>query len=344
MVRLWGLVVTVAVAGSVGAAPPPVPVAKTPITKDNAAKVEKGKEFPIDAFRLILGPGPKELTVLRFQESIDVVDDVTFQTVRQFGAGKKPIDVAFSPGGKLWAWNAAQSADYTVEDPAAGKAFALAVGDSPGHASFSPDGKRIAVGKTYWDPNAEGVGHSEVNIYDADGKLLRTLEKSGPGAITPRFSPDGKLLAVGNRNYETRIFDADTGKLLHTFTNKRMTQGIAFRPDGKRLAVGYVDGHIGILDVVTGKVIHQIASGCREVYSVDWGIKGDVLATSGNKGPITLWDAETMSPLKELARTEWTIQVRFSADGSRLFTAGQAEPGPKADRKVAVWGIGDREK
>ncbi|MFV1146329.1 hypothetical protein QMK89_29810, partial [Klebsiella pneumoniae] len=33
-----------------------------------------------------------------------------------------------------------------------------------------------------------------MRLYDTKGNLIRTLERNGAGGITPRFSPDGKVL------------------------------------------------------------------------------------------------------------------------------------------------------
>jgi WD40 repeat protein len=178
-----------------------------------------------------------------------------------------------------------------------------------------------------------------MRLYDLKGKLVRTLERNGPGGLRPVFSPDGKILAVSNRNYETQLFDVATGKLLHNL-GKRMTQEVAFGPDGKTLACGYVDGTVAVWDVATGKQRHSAASGCKELYSVDWSPKGDVLATSGREGKVTLWGAK-LTKLHELDAAFWVIQVRFTAGGSRLLTASAADWGGVKERKMKGWALPD---
>jgi WD40 repeat protein len=177
-----------------------------------------------------------------------------------------------------------------------------------------------------------GVG---ARVLNPDGKLVHTLNCGREGGLTPVFSPDGKVLAVGNRNDTTRLFDAATGKQLHLLP-ERMTQGIAFSPDGKTLAVAYVDGRVILWDVATGEKMQSAKSGGTEAYSVAWSPAGDVLATSGRKGKVVVWEAATLKPLKELDAGEWVISVRFSMDGSRLYTAG-GSVSDKADRQVIAW-------
>lgn len=326
-----------------GLAPPavaaPLPKEKpVVISVETAAKVRKVTEFDRRVDRITRGPGRGELTFLHWNQSVEVVDDVAFRGLRKYAAGHKPTDFAASPDGKLLAWTERDQKSYTVQD-AAGKAIAIEPGNDPGHAAFSPDGTLLAVGSTFWEPKAEGVGHSEMKVYGVTGELVRTLDRDPtPGALTPVFSPDGMVLAVGNRNAATRLFAVATGKQLHTL-DRRMTHEIAFSPDGKTLAAGYVDGTVAVWDVATGKELHAGPSGCAEVYSVAWSPKGDVLLTTGRKGPIGLWDPRTLTKVLALEGPAWVIQGRFTADGTRLLTAGTGTTAAANNRSVIVWAV-----
>jgi RNA polymerase sigma factor (sigma-70 family) len=312
----------------------------TPISATNAADVRSLTELNKRPTKITRGPGKNELTFLDWENSVEVVDDANFRAVRTLTTSKTPVDFAMSPGGKFQTWTERNKKNYTVFETATNKSFDIEIGDFPGSAAFSPDGKLIAIGNTVWDRNARGSGSSEMQLFDVTGKLIRTLDKTGPGGLTPVFSPDGKILAVGNRNHETLLFEVATGKLLHTL-DKKMTQEIAFSPDGKTLATGYVDGEIGLWDVATGKQLCSELTGGKEVYSVDWSPKGDVLVTSGREGKIVLWEPQRLTKLKELDAPIWVIQVRFTADGTRLLSSSSSDRMAKGDRKVTVWGLAD---
>jgi WD40 repeat protein len=318
------------------AAPVPRKEPGTPISAGNASQVRSVKEVPKRADRVARGPKPGELIVLDWNNSAEVVDDANFRTIRTLAEGRKPTDIAVSPDGKFVAWTERDSANYTVHD--GDKAFGIPIGVTPCDAAFSPDGKLLAVGYLFSKPGGEGEGHSEVRLFDLKGKLVRTLGPNGYGAPRPVFSPDGKTLAAGNRNCETQLFDVATGKLLHVL-GKRMTQEVAFSPDGKTLAEGYVDGNVGLWDVATGRQLHLAASGCKEVYSVSWSPKGDVLASSGRDGKVVLWEPGKLEKLKELDAGFWVIQVRFTADGTRLLTSSASNHQATADRKIVTWAV-----
>ena len=306
-------------------------------------EVETGKRIT----NIIRGPQSGELIVFHGNGRVAVVDDDSLATQRE--VSKFPLeDFAISSDGKSMIWLEAGKKSFTfadvTEETAGGKTISIDLDSKfePGYSAINPDGTLIAIGKTFWDPVAEGAGDSEITVCDRTGKLIHTLEKSRAGTLRPMFSPDGKTLAVGNRNYETRLFDVATGKLLHSLS-KKMTHEIAFSPDGKTLAAGYVDGTVTLWDVASGKLLKSERSGCDEVYSVDWSPRGDLLATSGLHGKIVLWDATSMTRLKELEAPEWVIRVRFTADGTRVISSSAADASAKKDLKLTVWAIQDKQ-
>ncbi len=320
------------------AAPVPKSTAK-PITADNADKVRSVSSVERRAYRLLAGPARGELIAFEHGGPAEVLDEATLKPLRTLAGKRNVTDFAVSRDGKYTAWLERGSKSYTLA--AGDKTIQIEIGQYAGNAAFSPDGKTLAIGHTVWVQNGPGASFSEVRLYDLAGQLVRTLEQSGPGGLTLVFSPDGKTLAVGNRNQETKLFDAATGKLLHAL-DKKMTQEIAFSPDGKTLACGYVDGTVGVWEVATGKQLHLEKSGCEEIYSVAWNPKGDVLATAGRGGKVILWEPREMKKLKELDAGHWVIQVRFASDGSRLLTSSASDHSAKSDRKIEVWGLGDK--
>ena len=325
---------------AVNAAQPPRVVISAETAKQVRAAVEiqTGKRIT----NVIRGPQPGEMLLFGGKGQVEVVDDNSLGTVRVISNEVRFEDFAISSDGKSMIWHESGKRTLTVKN--ADKSLTLEVGDKfdPGHCAVNQDGSLFAVGMTFWDPVAEGAGYSEVMLYDRAGKLIRTLEKTRSGTLLPVFSPDGKTLAVGSRNYETRLFDVATGKRLHSLS-KKMIQEIAFSPDGKTLAAGYVDGTVSLWDVATGNLLKSDQSGCEEIYSVDWSPKGDLLVTSGLRGKIVLWDTRDLSKLKELECPEWVIRVRFTSDGTRLISSSAADGSAKKDLKLTVWAIHDGE-
>jgi len=102
--------------------------------------------------------------------------------------------------------------------------------------AFSPDGARLA--SAGWD--------GTLNVWDvASGAQLLTC-KATHGSSNLVFSPDGRRLALGQRN--VLLFDAMTGQPVLTLPHKGV-RVLAFSPDGRRLAVGGGFGEPGLLHV-----------------------------------------------------------------------------------------------
>ena len=333
----WVTLATVGLSVSQSTAAPLPKEMPAPISSENVAQLRSIKEMERTVSRIIRAPKPGELILSDWNSQAELVDDKLFNSLRVLPKDRKTDNVILSPDSKVVAWTDKNSKVYTVQDLDSGKSFDIDVGEKPDRAAFSPDGKLIAIGSSYWDPNAHGVGHSETHIYDSKGKHLRTIERTGPGHVQPIFSPDGKTLAIGNRNYETLLVDVESGKVLHKL-DKKMTQEVNFSPDGKKLAAGYVDGNVGVWDVATGKQLHMEATDCKEIYSVDFSPKGDLLVSAGRQGKIIFWDPVTFKRIREMDAPFWVIQARFSADGTRMFTSSASDYG-RLDRKITVWAV-----
>lgn len=307
----------------------PAPLKERPATPITAANIQQLREIGSiahDVFELHWMPGSDNLAVSAWEDEIDVFDSRKKTSLRKLAVGKRLVKFAFSHGGKQLAW-AENNSRVTIEDLKTGKGLTIETGNAQPSIDFSPDDKWLVTGSG-----------GKAALWDlSNGKKVREFETDAEGGITPRFSPDGNILAVGNRNSDPRLFDVATGKLLHVLP-KRMTQEIRFNRAGTILATTYVDGSLGLWDVASGKLLREAKSGGEELYSVDWSPKGDLLVTSGRNAKIIIWDAKELKPLKEFDAPEWVIRARFSPDGSRIVTAGGGTTkGP--DRRITIWGL-----
>jgi WD40 repeat protein len=286
------------------------------------------EELQKDAARIIRGPDPDELTLLYWNKPMEAIDDRAFRPTRESNARFQPTQLAISKDAKLIACTFPQSTKVFVQDVATGISFELQTRYDQPDVAFNPDGKLLATG---------GYG-TRAQLWDLEAKReIRLFELGTRGAIRPVFSPDGKTLAVGNRNGSSFLFRVDTGALIAELP-RRMTQEIAFRPDGQILATAYVNGTVALWETSTGKLLHSEPTGGRETYTLDWSPKGDLLVTGGNGGKIVVWDSR-LKRLKDLDSPSWVNQVRFTRDGSRLLTSGGSTTADKKDRRIVIWGV-----
>ncbi len=125
--------------------------------------------------------------------------------------------------------------------------------------SISPDGEKIL-----------GADFSNAHIFDAKtGRELVFLEGKRGLIYSSAFSPDGKYVMTGSDAFEAKLWDVETGALIHTLESGTVSDpsrgktlvagilGIAFSPDSQRVLTGDVNGYLQMWDVKTGEEIRR---------------------------------------------------------------------------------------
>jgi hypothetical protein len=282
------------------------------ITLDNAATLETAAKLQEEAFRIGWTHRENEIGLLPFGKAVDIRSADKLEPLRKVGEQHRLVGFDFSQDGNFVALTDNSTKAFLL-NLATGHEITLDTNSQQPWASFSPDCKLVATG---------GYGIRAV-LWSADsGKRIRDLDV-GPqiGGLTPVFSPDGKTLAVGNRNGRTCLFDVATGRLRHKLSLES-TQEVRFDPSGKRLAATYVDGNLAVWNVETGELMQRTKARAEELYSLDWSPDGKIIATSGRNAPVTLWRAADLTSLVDIDAPEWVVCVRFNPAGTRLVFAG----------------------
>ena len=152
-----------------------------------------------------------------------------------------------------------------------------------------------------------------------------------------KFSPDGKLLAVGGYR-EVQLFDSGTGKMIATLSGHTdYVRSIAFSPDGKMLAAAGGPpqrwGEIKIWDVQSHQLLKTMQGQNDCIYAVAWSPDGKLIASGSYDKMAKLWDVSSGKEVFNLKdHIDAVFAVMFSPDGKRLATASQ-------DRTVKIWDV-----
>lgn len=291
----------------------------------SVAKLDKN-----DIYQIAWSRKRDRMGVVGWEAPVDVRNAVSLKLIETIGDKKKIIHFAFSPDENIVAYSENdRSKTARILNRTTGETIILNAGGDQPDVVFSSDGSLLVTG---------GYG-TAVRLWSVeDGRLVRQFDV-GPviGGLTPEFSPDGSVLAVGHRNYSTFLFETATGKLLRVLP-KEMSQEIQFHPEGHTLAVAYVDASVATWRVSDGTLLAERKTQAEELYTVDWSPDGSLLATAGLKGKITLWDPRDLSLVREIAAPEWVIRVKFSPDGLGLHYAGGVNA-PGGKRHLEILGI-----
>ena len=197
----------------------------------------------------------------------------------------------------------------------------------------------IAAIKAWINAGAEGPAAGEAAKVLAPAAIpdIPTQVPVVSPVTSVKFSPDGKLLAVGGYRY-VRLIDPVTGKTLATLSGHAdYVRSIAFSPDGKMLAAGGGPpqrwGEIKIWDVRSRQLLNTMEGHKDCIYSVAWSVNGKLIASGSYDKMAKLWDVATAKELLNLQdHIDAVFAVAFSPDGTRLASASQ-------DRTVKIWDV-----
>jgi WD40 repeat protein len=203
--------------------------------------------------------------------------------------------------------------------------------------AISADGSKLATGSP-WTP--------EIKVWDASGgEALVTLEHGPPstdyiylsGIAHVDFNPvDGRYLASAGADGTARIWEWETGELVHLFEphpEKYAVLLAEFSPDGAHLAAATNSPQalIKIWDVESGEEFLTIPDLPDRAANLRFSPDGRFIAAGGTAGWLRLWDATTGEEVVQLTGHPGTILgIVFTSDSKRLITAG-------GGNQVRIW-------
>lgn len=215
----------------------------------------------------------------------EVSGDVTATIVRT--AGTAVIGLAWLDEGRVLVTTAG---GVEVWDVAAGTA-GISVGlDGVALSSPSPDGTRVAVGRT-----ASSV-HDVVVL--ADGSLTPTIETTTATIHAFVWSPDGRWLFVTSDDDRPRLWDATEQATRDEYAATRPSDdGGAWSPDSRSIAMADVDDDfVAVEGVVSGDTTRLgIGDATGPIVGLDWSPDGTSLAAVLADGTTVIWNVDDVS-------------------------------------------------
>lgn len=275
----------------------------------------------------------------RIAPSVDFVTQVAFSTA----SVRSNIALLGDTEGSVRLWNLADGAE-TVE-----RAFLQGHNTQVTAVAFSPSGDRIASsgGYAHVDEPAEGADANNyaIILWDVNSVTpVTVLRGHTADVVDMAFSANGAMLVSASADGSVRLWNVADGAELNALHGEIGATSVAFSPDGTRLFTGWADGVLIGITLAPDNTLTAAQPQAAHVGSVnDLAVSpsGGVIASVGDDGTITLWDAANVataatgdvSKLLMVTKHAGAANgVAFNTDGSLIATIGN-------DHIIRLWGV-----
>jgi len=200
---------------------------------------------------------------------------------------------------------------------------------------------------TVWQADLREVNLHHVNFAYSD--LAKSVfAEASRTIVSVAFSPDGKLLATGDIDGKTCLWQVTDGKQLMIFRGHTSWVGaVAFShgrlaaesisrqlpSQGKILASGGYDYTVRVWDISTGHCIRTLQGHTKAVRSVAFSPQGTTLASSSEDETIRLWNIlDDKCIITLYGHTSPVSSIAFNPQGTILASGGE-------DETVRLWDV-----
>ena len=152
-----------------------------------------------------------------------------------------------------------------------------------------------------------------------------------------RFSRDGAWLVSGSLDGSVKVWDVETGRVLHSFRHNIAFRSVVISEDKQLVAGGSDDNNVHVWNISSNTAV-VLRNHENTVFSVSFSPDSSLLVSGCSGGSLVLWTLSSMKPLDNVpdAHDLGVTGSVFRSD-QELFTAGN-------DAQVKIWRLNPEEK
>ena len=170
-----------------------------------------------------------------------------------------------------------------------------------------------------------------VRIWDiASGVEMSRLEHTGRAAAAT-VSHDDRWIATGSDSRVAKLWNADTGELVHALDGHKVeVTAVAFSPDDRTVYTGDSNGRGVLWNCETGEQLFRLNWHTSKVAAARFSPDGKRLLTASDDKNVCQWNVSNLAtdpasvvPIEslQLKHPDSVISLEISADGTRALTA-----------------------
>ena len=225
--------------------------------------------------------------------------------------------VEFSPGDRRLLATTSEDKTARVWDVASGRLLQRL--DHPGgvrSALFNGDGTLLVT--TLVPASFDRTAR----VWDvASGTLLERLEQPDP-MTSARFAPTGSLVVTTGKGKTARLWDAGTGKLVHSLVgHKSGITDAAFSPTNREVITASLDETARVWDTNTAALIGVQTNHQNYVLRATFSPDGKTVATASRDRLARIFDPNGTLKVTFVGHRDSVTDIAFSSDGVSFATA-----------------------
>jgi hypothetical protein len=183
--------------------------------------------------------------------------------------------------------------------------------DSVLAADLSTDKTRVVFG---------GPGRVVKVASVPDGKVLHTFRKPTDWVLSVGFSPEGLLVAAGDRFGGLYVWETKSGKEFYTLRgHTKAVTGIAWRADSDAFASCSEDHTVRVWNMHTGAEAAKWDAHEEGLTDIVWHTSG-ALVTAGRDGRIKVWNPEGKRTAELGPADDTVLRIALSPDAKTVVS------------------------
>jgi WD40 repeat protein len=171
-------------------------------------------------------------------------------------------------------------------------------------------------------------------IAGAGWQVVQTLRGHQSWVTAVGFSPQPALLVSGSLDDTLRLWNWQSGALLHTLPgHSRGVNDVAIDPRGQQLVSCGDDATVKVWHLEDGRLRHVLKGHFKDVTAIALGSGGNLVASASEDSTLKLWNLSRGTLIKTLTGSAGMLKtVAFAHQDQRLVSGG-------LDNTVRIWEV-----